>query len=96
MLVARELEKTILYHSADTVAAYIATPHGCGSDYGVVPPDAYWREIRRVCDENDVLFIADEVVTGFGRTGKWFGMDHYSVDPDTVSYTHLDVYKRQL
>lgn len=86
VLVARELEKTILYHSADSVAAYIATPHGCGSDYGVVPPDAYWREIRRICDENDVLFIADEVVTGFGRTGKWFGMDHYSVDPDMIAF----------
>jgi adenosylmethionine-8-amino-7-oxononanoate aminotransferase len=86
VLTARELEKVILYHSADSVAAFIATPHGCGSDYGVVPPDAYWREIRRICDENDILFIADEVVTGFGRTGKWFGMDHFSVDPDMIAF----------
>lgn len=85
VLSAQELEKVILYQGAHTVAAYIATPHGCGPDYGVVPPDSYWREIRRICDENDVLFISDEVVTGFGRTGKWFGMDHYSVKPDLIT-----------
>lgn len=84
--VAQELERVIHYEGPDTVAAYIATPHGCGSDYGVVPPDAYWREVRRICDENDVLLIADEVVTGFGRTGKWFGMDHFSVSPDIMTF----------
>lgn len=83
--VAQELERVIHYEGADTVAAYILTPHGCGSDYGVVAPDVYWREIRRICDENDVLLIADEVVTGFGRTGRWFGMDHFSVKADIMT-----------
>tara|TARA_R110002051_G_scaffold38497_5_gene81860 strand:+ start:59 stop:1426 length:1368 start_codon:yes stop_codon:yes gene_type:complete len=85
VLSARELDKVIQFHGAHTVAAFIATPHGCGPDYGVVPPDSYWVEIRRICDDNDVLFISDEVVTGFGRTGKWFGMDHYSVKPDIIT-----------
>lgn len=84
--VARELERVIFYHDASSIAAFIATPHGCGADYGVVPPDSYWREIRRICDANDVLLIADEVVTGFGRTGKWFGMDHFSVNPDLITF----------
>ncbi|MCO8017870.1 aminotransferase class III-fold pyridoxal phosphate-dependent enzyme [Brevundimonas diminuta] len=81
---ARELDRVIQFHGAHVIAAFIATPHGCGPDYGVVPPDSYWSEIRRICDDNDVLFISDEVVTGFGRTGQWFGMDHYSVKPDII------------
>lgn len=82
---ARELDRVIQLHGAHVIAAFIATPHGCGPDYGVVPPDSYWAEIRRICDDNDVLFISDEVVTGFGRTGQWFGMDHYSVKPDIIT-----------
>lgn len=83
---AQELERIIYYEGAHTVAAFIATPFGCGSDYGTVPPDSYWRELRRICDTNDVLLIADEVVTGFGRSGKWFGMDHFSVDADIMTF----------
>ena len=83
---AQELERTIHYEGRDTVAAFIATPHGSGPDYGVVAPDSYWREIRRICDDNEVLLIADEVVTGFGRTGKWFGMDHFSIDADIMTF----------
>lgn len=82
---AQELERIIHYESADTVAAFIATPHGCGSEYGVVAPASYWREIRRICDENDVLLIADEVVSGFCRTGKWFAMQHFGVTPDIMT-----------
>lgn len=82
----QELEKVIHYEGRDTVAAFIATPHGCGSEYGLVAPPLYWSEIRRVCDENDVLFIADEVVTGFGRTGRWFGMDHFDATPDIMTF----------
>ncbi|HEV2366261.1 MAG TPA: aspartate aminotransferase family protein [Caulobacteraceae bacterium] len=82
---AQELERVIWYEGRDTVAAFIATPHGCGSDYAVVPPERYWREVRRICDENDVLLIADEVVTGFGRTGKWFAMEHFDVLPDIMT-----------
>jgi putrescine---pyruvate transaminase len=86
VVTAQELERVIHYEGKDTVAAYIATPHGCGSEYGLVPPDLYWREVRRICDENDVLLIADEVVTGFGRTGRWFGMEHFGVLPDIMTF----------
>ena len=83
---AREFERTVAYEGPQTVAAFIATPHGCGSDYGVVAPKLYWQEIRRICDENNVLLIDDEVVTGFGRTGRWFGVDHHGVLPDIMTF----------
>lgn len=83
---ARELERLIAFEGPGTVAAFIATPHGCGSDYGVVAPALYWQEVRRICDEADVLFIDDEVVTGFGRTGQWFGIDHHGVVPDIMTF----------
>lgn len=82
---AHELEKCIHYAGPSTVAAYLATPHGAGCDYGVVPPTSYWQQIRRICDHYDVLLIADEVVTGFGRTGKWFGMQHFDVQADVMT-----------
>jgi putrescine aminotransferase len=85
VITAQELERIIHYESSDTVAAFIATPHGCGSEYGVVPPKRYWEEIRRICDENEVLLIADEVVSGFCRTGKWFAMEHFDVTPDIMT-----------
>ena len=82
---AQALEYAIHYAGAKTVAAFLATPHGCGPDYACVPPDSYWRTIRGICDRYDVLIITDEVITGFGRTGKWFGMDHFSIDPDIMT-----------
>lgn len=82
---ARELERVIYGEGEDTVCAYIATPHGSGGDYGLVAPTSYWREIRRICDQYNVLFIADEIVTGFGRTGKWFGMEHFGVQADIMT-----------
>ena len=82
---AKALEYAIHYAGPKTVAAFLATPHGCGADYACVPPDSYWRTIREICDRYDVLLIADEVVTGFGRTGKWFAMEHFSVDADIMS-----------
>lgn len=81
---ARELERTIYFEGRGTVAAFIATPHGCGSDYGLVAPKVYWEEVRRICDENDVLLIDDEVVSGFGRTGRWFAIEHHGVQPDLI------------
>lgn len=71
------------HEGADTIAAYISEPvQGTG---GVIPaPEGYFKAIRKICDENDILFIADEVITGFGRTGKWFGMDYYGVTPDIM------------
>jgi len=70
---------------AGTVAAVIAEPvHGAG---GVIPPDAgYWPRLREICDRYDVLLIADEVITGFGRTGRWFALEHWGVQPDIVTF----------
>jgi len=78
------LLKFIEDEGADTIAAFISEPvQGTG---GVHPaPSNYFKEIRKICDENDILFIADEVITGFGRTGTYFGMENYDVVPDLMS-----------
>jgi adenosylmethionine-8-amino-7-oxononanoate aminotransferase len=52
----------------------------------IVPPTDYFARIREICDRYDVLLIADEVITGFGRTGRWFGLEHYGVEPDIVQF----------
>ncbi len=82
---ADNIEATIQREGADTVAAVIAEPvHGAG---GVIPPDpGYWPRLREICDRNDVLLIADEVITGFGRTGRWFGLEHWRVQPDMMTF----------
>jgi adenosylmethionine-8-amino-7-oxononanoate aminotransferase len=82
---ARELEEAILHEGPDTVAAFIAEPiHGGG---GVIyPTDDYFARVREVCDRHQVLFIADEVITGFCRTGRWFALGHWNVKPDIVSF----------
>lgn len=82
---AMALEEAINYAGPHTVSAYLATPHGAGCDYAVVPPKEYWQTIRDICDRYNVLFIADEVVTGYGRTGKWFGMEHFDVQADIMT-----------
>ncbi len=82
---ANLLEKAILAEGADTVAAFIAEPvQGAGGL--MVPQDDYFKRIREICDQYDVLFIADEVITGFGRTGRWFGLERYGVQPDLISF----------
>jgi adenosylmethionine-8-amino-7-oxononanoate aminotransferase len=82
---ANELEKAILREGAETVAAFIAEPvQGAG---GVIPPPpTYFPRIREICDKYDVLFVADEVITGFGRTGKMFALEHWGVEPDILSF----------
>jgi putrescine aminotransferase len=82
---ARELEEAILREGPDTVAAFIAEPiHGGG---GVIyPTDDYFPRVREICTRHQVLFIADEVITGFCRTGRWFAMGHWNVQPDMVSF----------
>jgi putrescine---pyruvate transaminase len=52
----------------------------------IVPPDDYWPRIRQICDRHNVLLVADEVITGFGRTGDWFGLSRYAVEPDIVTF----------
>ncbi|HEX2464784.1 MAG TPA: aspartate aminotransferase family protein [Thermoanaerobaculia bacterium] len=82
---AEELEVAIHHTGAQQIAAFIATPVGCGSDYGEVAPREYWQAVREICDRHDVLLIADEVVTGFGRTGRWLAMQHFGVAPDLIT-----------
>ena len=79
-----ELEATIAREGADTIAAFIGEPvQGAGGV--IIPPDAYWPRVCEVLKAHDILFIADEVITGFGRTGTMFGVQQYGVQPDLVS-----------
>jgi len=81
---ADELERAILAEGPETVALFIIEPVlGAGS---YVPPKGYFRRIREICDRHDVLFAADEVITGFGRTGKRFALDHWGVTPDLMQF----------
>lgn len=80
---AGALEEKILELGQDNVAAFTAEPV-IGTGGAIVPPDGYYQRIREICDKYDVLFIADEVITGFGRTGKMFGLLHWGVKPDIM------------
>ncbi len=82
---ADALEEAIVREGADTVAAFIAEPvMGAG---GVIPPTPdYFPRIREICNKHKLLFIADEIITGFGRTGRWFALGHWGVQPDIVSF----------
>ncbi|HBK09272.1 MAG TPA: aspartate aminotransferase family protein [Acetobacteraceae bacterium] len=82
---ADAVEEAILAEGADTVAAIIAEPV-IGSGGVIVPPATYWPRLREICDRHGVLIIADEVITGFGRTGQWFGLGHWGVKPDLMSF----------
>ena len=82
---ANELEQAILREGPETVAMFIAEPvQGAGGV--IVPQDDYFPRIRAICDQYDVLFVADEVITGFGRTGVLFALDHWGVEPDIVQF----------
>jgi hypothetical protein len=81
---AGELERAIETAEPDSVAAFVAEPI-VGATLGAVePPVGYWPAIAEVCRRHGVLLVADEVMTGFGRTGRWFGMDHWGVRPDIL------------
>lgn len=82
---ARELETEIRQQGPEHVAAFIAEPVGGSSIPAARPHPAYYREVRRICDEYEVLFVADEVMTGFGRTGQRFAVDHFDVVPDVMT-----------
>ncbi len=79
------LEAAILAEGADSVAAFIAEPVGGSSTGGSVPPPGYWQRIREICDRYEVLLVADEVLTGAGRTGRWAAMEHFDVVPDIMT-----------
>lgn len=82
---ARALEEAILREGPETVAGFIAEPiQGVGGL--IVPPDDYFPLVRAICDKYDVLLILDEVITGFGRTGKMFGQHHWDLRPDIMSF----------
>ena len=81
---ARELEAKIEELGADRVAAFIGEPiQGAGGV--IVPPATYWPEIQRICDKYGILLIADEVITGFGRTGNWFGSQTMGIRPHIMT-----------
>jgi adenosylmethionine-8-amino-7-oxononanoate aminotransferase len=81
---ANELERTFTDLGPGRVAAFVAEPIVGATLAAVVPPDGYWRLVAEVCARHGVLLIADEVMTGFGRTGRWFGLDHWGVRPDIL------------
>jgi len=81
---APHLEEILQYEGAHTVAAVILEPV-VGTNGIIVPPDGYLQAIREVCDRHGILLIADEVMAGFGRTGKWFGVENWSVVPDILT-----------
>jgi len=82
---AEDLERVITLEGPDSIAAFIAEPVIGTSAAGVTPPPEYYPRIREICDKHDVLFIADEVITGIGRTGKNFGIEHWGVVPDMIT-----------
>lgn len=84
LLIASKLEEKILELGADNVASFSAEPvQGAG---GVIfPPATYWHEVQRICAKYDVLLHLDEVITGFGRTGEWFGAQTYRIAPDIMT-----------
>lgn len=84
LLIAHKLEEKILELGADNVASFSAEPvQGAGGL--IFPPATYWHEVQRICAKYDVLLHLDEVVTGFGRTGEWFGAQTYRIAPDIMT-----------
>ena len=79
-----DLESAILQNGPDTIAAFIAEPIVGATLGAVAAVDGYWRRAREICSKYDILMIADEVMTGIGRTGKNFGIDHWKVVPDLI------------
>jgi adenosylmethionine-8-amino-7-oxononanoate aminotransferase len=81
---ARAYEDLINFEQPETIAAVIAEPISVANG-NFVPWQEYWQTLRQICDKHGVLLIADEVINGFGRTGKWFGVDHYGITPDIMT-----------
>nr|WP_314482826.1 aspartate aminotransferase family protein [uncultured Pseudomonas sp.] len=81
---ANQLEEKILEIGVDNVGAFIAEPiQGAGGV--IVPPETYWPRVKEILAKYDILFVADEVICGFGRTGEWFGSDFYDLKPDMMT-----------
>ena len=83
--VARSIEARIQEIGPEKVAAFIGEPvQGAGGV--IIPPETYWPEVQRICDEYGILLISDEVICGFGRMGEWFGADYYGTKPDLMPF----------
>ncbi len=82
---AQALEAEILRQGPERVAAFIAESVSGATLGAVVPPKGYWSLVRQICDRYGVLLIADEVMAGFGRTGRWFAIEHFGVQPDIIT-----------
>jgi len=78
------IEDIIRFEGAESIAAILAEPISFSAGIAV-PPAEYWPRLREICDQHGILLIADEVITGFGRTGRWFGLDHWGVAPDLLT-----------
>lgn len=85
VICAKALDRLINQVGAQYVSAFIAEPIGGAASGAMVPVPEYYPMVREICDKHDVLFIDDEVICGFGRTGKWFGIDHWGVQPDIIT-----------
>jgi len=81
---ATHIEHVIEMEGPDSIAAIFAEGV-TGSNGGFIPPDGYWRHLRELCDKHGILLVADEVFSGFGRTGEWFAVDHWGVVPDLMT-----------
>jgi len=78
------VEQVIQFEGPDNIAA-IVLEGVTGSNGLIIPPDDYWPRIREICDRYGILLVSDEVMSGFGRTGRWFGVDHWGVEPDMIT-----------
>ena len=84
-LAVNDIEKKIIEIGSDNVAAFIGEPiQGAGGV--IVPPPNYWNLIQDLCKKYDILLCIDEVICGFGRTGEWFGSQHYNIKPDVITF----------
>ncbi len=82
--IADELEQKIREVGEDNIAAFIGEPiQGAGGV--IIPPSTYWPRIQEICDRHEILLVADEVICGFGRTGKWFGCDYFNIKADLMT-----------
>lgn len=82
----QQIEDAIIARGPENVAAVFLEPISGASTAAVVPPDGYLEGVRTLCDQYNVLMICDETVTGFGRTGTWWAVDHWAVQPDMISF----------
>ncbi len=85
MACARELERSIAVYGKENIAAFITEPIGGASTGGAVPPPEWFPMIEEICRENDILLIVDDVLTGCGRTGTFYGFEHWNITPDIVA-----------